>query len=370
MAVATHDGRGLALSIRYGIIGTGMMGCEHIRNLAAMDDVDIVAVADPNEEPREWAIKSCGDRFSPRVHEDYRDLLNDDSVDALVVASPNYTHIDVMRDVFKTDKHVMLEKPMCTTLADALELDRLTASHKGIVWIGLEYRYMPTTSALLQYLPDIGEVKMCAIQEHRFPFLKKVGDWNRFNRNTGGTLVEKCCHFFDLMNLVVPGKPVRALASGAQSVNHLDEIYNGAVPDIIDNAYVIVEYDSGARAMLDLCMFAEGSKYEQMISVTGDAGKLETTVPGDELFISKRERGSGKAVPITMDSRVKHEGFHHGSSFLEHREFIDAIREGSGPAVTTTDGLMSVLVGLAAQQSIETGQAVNIDSLLEQHSNK
>ena len=63
----THDGRGLALSIRYGIIGTGMMGCEHIRNLAAMDDVDIVAVADPNEEPREWAIQSCGDRFSPRV---------------------------------------------------------------------------------------------------------------------------------------------------------------------------------------------------------------------------------------------------------------------------------------------------------------
>ncbi|MDG2336588.1 MAG: Gfo/Idh/MocA family oxidoreductase [Gammaproteobacteria bacterium] len=358
------------MSIRYGIIGTGMMGCEHIRNLAAMDEVDIVAVADPNEEPRDWALKSCGDRFSPRIHEDYRDLLDDDGVDALVVASPNYTHIDVMRDVFKTDKHVMLEKPMCTTLADALELDRLTASHKGIVWIGLEYRYMPTTSALLHHLPAIGEVKMCAIQEHRFPFLKKVGDWNRFNRNTGGTLVEKCCHFFDLMNLVVPGKPVRALASGAQSVNHLDEIYNGEVPDIIDNAYVIVEYDSGARAMLDLCMFAEGSKYEQMISVTGDAGKLETTVPGNELFISKRERDSGHAVPIIMDSRVKHEGFHHGSSFLEHREFIEAIREGSGPAVTTKDGLMSVLVGLAAQQSIETGQAVNIDSLLEQHSDK
>ena len=74
--------------------------------------------------------------------------------------------------------------------------------------------------------------------------------------------------------------------------------------------------------------------------------------------------------PGTVDSRVKHEGFHHGSSFLEHREFIDAIREGSGPAVTTTDGLISVLVGLAAQQSIETGQAVNIDSLLEQHSDK
>ena len=61
----------------------------------------------------------------------------------------------------------------------------------------------------------------------------------------------------------------------------------------------------GARAMLDLCMFAEGSKFEQMIAVTGDEGKLETTVPGDEVFISKRERNSGKSVPIEIDARVK-----------------------------------------------------------------
>ncbi len=356
----------MALTIRYGIIGTGMMGCEHIRNLAAMDDVEITAVADPNEEPRSWAVNACGDRFSPRVHEDYNDLLDADDVDALVVASPNFTHIDVMRDIFRTDKHVMLEKPMSTTLADAIEIDRAAEKHQGIVWIGLEYRYIATIAALIQHLPEVGDVKMCAIREHRFPFLKKVGDWNRFNRNTGGTLVEKCCHFFDLMNQVVPGRPVRALASGAQSVNHLDEVYNGEVPDILDNAYVIVEYDSGARALLDLCMFAEGSRHEQNIAVTGDIGKLETTVPGDELYISKREGRSGRSIAVATDAQVRHTGFHHGSSFLEHRGFIDAIREGKPPAVTTRDGLMSVLVGLAAQQSIESGQAVEIDSLLKQ----
>ncbi len=355
------------MTIRYGIIGTGMMGCEHIRNLAAMDDVEIVAVADPNAEPREWALKACGDRFSPRVLSDYRDILGAGDVDALVVASPNYTHIDVMRDIFTTDKHVMLEKPMCTTLADALEVDAAARAHKGIVWMGLEYRFIPTISSLLRHLHEVGRVKMCAIREHRFPFLRKVGDWNRFNRNTGGTLVEKCCHFFDLMNLVVPGKPSRVLASGAQSVNHLDEIYNGEVPDILDNAFVIVEYDSGARAMLDLCMFAEGSRHEQNIAVTGDVGKLETTVPGEELYISKRAGRSGDSIPVSMDARVRHTGFHHGSSFLEHREFIDAIRENKPAAVTTRDGLMSVLIGLAGQRSIETGQAVDVDSLLAEH---
>jgi predicted dehydrogenase len=56
-----------------------------------------------------------------------------------------------------------------------------------------------------------------------------VGNWNRFNKNTGGTLVEKCCHFFDLMTLIIGSKPTRVMASGGQSVNHLDEEYDGQV---------------------------------------------------------------------------------------------------------------------------------------------
>ena len=73
----------------------------------------------------------------------------------------------------------------------------------------------------------VGQVQMAAIREHRFPFLVKVGDWNRFNRNTGGTLAEKCCHFFDLMNPLVDDRPVRVMARSAQDVNHLDERYDG-----------------------------------------------------------------------------------------------------------------------------------------------
>jgi hypothetical protein len=50
---------------------------------------------------------------------------------------------------------------------------------------------------------------MLSIREHRFPFLTKVGDWNRFSENTGGTMVEKCCHFFDLMRLITRSEAVR-----------------------------------------------------------------------------------------------------------------------------------------------------------------
>ena len=64
---------------------------------------------------------------------------------------------------------------------------------------------------------------MLTITEHRFPFLEKVQNWNRFNENSGGTFVEKCCHFFDLMRLILKSDPIRITASAGQEVNHLEE---------------------------------------------------------------------------------------------------------------------------------------------------
>ena len=67
--------------------------------------------------------------------------------------------------------------------------------------VGMEYRWMPPIAKLVETVDSnvLGTTKMVAIREHRFPFLHKVAYWNRFNKWTGGTLVEKACHFFDLM---------------------------------------------------------------------------------------------------------------------------------------------------------------------------
>lgn len=98
--------------------------------------------------------------------------------------------------------------------------------------------------------------------------------------------MEKCCHFFDLMRLFAGADPVRVMASGAMDVNHKDEVYDGKVPDIIDNAYVIVEFKNGSRGVLDLCMFAEGSRNEQEISVVGDIGKVLLHISVDAIAAS------------------------------------------------------------------------------------
>ena len=352
------------MKLNYGIIGTGMMGCEHIRNLKKIPDVSIVAIADPNEESRTWALKSCEDKFKIRLYEDYKELLAEKDIDVIVVASPNFTHIEIMRELFKTDKHVLLEKPMCTTLPDSLEVLKKSKEHGGLVWIGLEYRFMSPIQSLIKHIEEIGDIKMLSIREHRFPFLEKVDNWNRFNENTGGTLVEKCCHFFDLMNLIVPSKPIKVYASGGQDVNHLDEKYDGKTPDVIDNSFVIVDYQDGQRAMLDLCMFAEAGKYEQEIVLTGDQGKLETHIPGNELLLTNRKNYSLKTIEVKDDPRVKEVGFHHGASYIEHLELIDCIKNKKKPLVDCQKGLDSIILGLAAQESIQTGEPVFLENFL------
>jgi len=172
--------------------------------------------------------------------------------------------------------------------------------------------------------------------------------------------VEKCCHFFDLMRLAAGTNPVRVMASGGHDVNHLDEIYDGRVPDILDNAFVIVEFANGVRGSLDLSMFAEGGRFEQEITVVGDRAKLEATVPGDSVFVGPRDRSGPYEVPARADADVTYQGFHHGSSFVEHRRFIDCLRSGRAAEVTVDDGLWSVLMGAAAHRAIDERRIVDL----------
>ena len=361
--------------LRYGFIGAGMMGCEHIRNVVALPGAVAVAAADPHGPSLGAAVDAAGGALA--VHTDIGAMLDAHDLDAVVVSTPNMTHRAVLAPLWGRDLHVMVEKPLCTTVADAVAVRDAAAHHPGVVWMGLEYRYMPAVTRFIDTVAAgaAGDVRMLSIREHRYPFLAKVGDWNRFSRNTGGTLVEKCCHFFDLMNVVLPGRPVRVLASGGQDVNHLEEAYatdvgEREVPDILDNAFVIVDYDDGRRALLDLCMFAEGSRWEQELVATGDAGKVEVHVPGFMELARGREpelvvgsRGPDWPVtegPVDDDARIGYHGGHHGASYLEHVGFRDAIRAGTAPEVTVDDGVLSVAMGVAAHRSIDEGRPVTL----------
>jgi myo-inositol 2-dehydrogenase / D-chiro-inositol 1-dehydrogenase len=353
--------------LRYGVIGTGMMGIEHIENILALDATEVTAVADPFPASLEHAARVIGQ--PPRgSFVDHRDLLASGLCDVVVVATPNMTHADILTDALAIDElHVLVEKPLCTTVEDCWRVLEAAEGRSGKVWMGLEYRYMPAIARLVDHVRrgEVGRVRMVAIREHRFPFLHKVHDWNRFNRNTGGTLVEKCCHFFDLMNLLTGSEAVRVMASGAQDVNHFDEEIDGEVPDVLDNALVIVDYADGSRASLDLCMFAEASHSQEEVVVVGDVGKAEAFLPDGTFRHGLRARGRPNVeVETVHDDRIAHEGLHHGASFLEHLEFAESIRHDKPVAVTLGEGMRSVAIGVAAHRSIDEGRVVPVDEVL------
>ncbi len=344
--------------MRYAIIGSGNMGQEHIRNLQLLPGAEIIALADPDEGMRAAAAALAGGGV--RTFVDHKELLSAGGIDALVIASPNHTHHAVLMDALGTGLPILVEKPLCTTVAHCDAVIAAAAGRRAPVWVAMEYRYMPPLARLIEEVRrgTIGTLRMLAIREHRFPFLPKVGDWNRFARNTGGTMVEKCCHFFDLMRLITGAEPVRLYASGGQDVNHLDETYGGERPDIVDNAYVVVDFANGARACLDLCMFAEASRDQEEVAATGDRGKVECGVPSSRLIIGRREPLELSSTIIPVDQALLAAGHHHGSTFFQHQRFAAAVRDGTPPEVGLADGRMAVAMGAAAERSIRTRQPV------------
>ena len=231
---------------------------------------------------------------------------------------------------------------------------------------------MPPLRRLIEELARgvVGKPVMMSIREHRYPYLRKVGDWNRFNANTGGTMVEKCCHFWDLMRLVLNSDPVRVYASASIDVNHLDEEYGGRKPDIFDNGFAILDFANGTRGMLDLCMFGEGSHWQEMVSVTGSAGRIDACVPKPGRFSADKkdraaqieisERASGKVTvhEVDVDEAVLKAGDHHGATYFQHRKFLDLLRSGAGAARGNASGRALVGDGWRSLRKIGANREV------------
>jgi predicted dehydrogenase len=360
----------MSKKVRIGLIGTGMMGLEHIRNIKLIPEFEIAAYADPTAQSRDWAKGMIGESpVSIAEYTDPRDLLKDRSLDAVLIASPNHTHADILDHALPTGLHILCEKPVCSQVDDAERIAAAAAQRESVFWVGMEYRFMPPATRFVGDVHGgrVGRLVMMSIREHRFPFLNKVGDWNRFSRNTGGTMVEKCCHFFDLMRLTVQSEAVRVYCSGAMDVNHLDESYGGERPDIIDNSYTIVDFANGVRAMLDLSMFAEGSASQEECVAVGDKAKLEVMIPPGELIFSPRiPLGAPKQVTretISVDPTILAAGSHFGATYYQWAAFRDAVL-GNGPVqVTAEDGWRAVAIGAAAEISAKEKRVVDMTEL-------
>ncbi len=359
------------MATHYGLIGCGMMGQEHLRNIALMEDARVLVIYEPDAGMRQAAAP-----FAPEAVfvDSLPALLDHRPLDCIVIASPNHCHVDQLERIgASVSLPLLVEKPLFTDPGDLARIRVFQRAYRAPVWVAMEYRYMPPLARFIDEVEAAtGGIRMLSVLEHRFPFLKKVGDWNRFNANSGGTLVEKCCHFFDLMRLILKSDPVRVMASAGQEVNHFDEVYDGRRPDIWDCGYAIVDFANGARAMLELSMFAEGAEYQEVVHAVGPTGKLEVKIPGParlwsggpnrrpipHLIRSPRGRCDPVRIDTPIDDTILNAGDHNGSTYYQHLKFRQVVTGSGSVEVSLDDGVWAVLMGQAAQKSAETGEAV------------
>ena len=157
-------------TIRYGIIGAGSMGREHIENLKVMEGALVTAVSDPNEASRSAALAIA--HPGAVAFSGHQELLDSGLVDAVVIATPNDTHVDVLADALSTAVAVFVEKPLATTIADCKRILEWDSKRSALTWMGLEYRFMPPVNDVIQRTKAgaVGKVHQVSIREHREPF--------------------------------------------------------------------------------------------------------------------------------------------------------------------------------------------------------
>lgn len=366
---------------KFNLIGSGMIGQEHMRVTMLEGRGTIHGIYDPSD----YSIKQAKKMFSElypeielKVYDSLTAACNDPEVDGLIICTPNYSHLEVVREAIKSGKHILMEKPMVTTISDAYEIKKLAKNYGSTFQVGLQYRYKAIYSEARKEILErksLGNVKTISIVEHRIPFLDKVNQWNKFSEYSGGTLVEKCCHYFDLFNLFAQSKPQYVYAVGGQDVNFVDFEYQGKRSDILDNAVVTVVYENGVKCNFNLCMFAP--MFYEEITVCGDEGRIrayenENYLPEEGSLthfemLCANNRPSIISTPC-YPKTIQTSG-HMGGTYFEHRNFIDNIEGKQTDTATVEEGFWSVVVGIAAEKSVKTGQIISIADLLSEYEN-
>ena len=346
--------------VRTAVVGLGMMGGSQIRNcLWKLPQYEITAVCDPFSPNLDACRLLFSERGLPvRCYADHREMLADADCELVVIVSPDYTHEQIACDCLEAGKHIRLEKPLATTPEGCARIQRAHEKSGKLLQIGLELRYATPTKKLVEWQTRLGALKMLTCNEFRPPFLPKRGmvdNWITKKQYTGGTLLEKNCHHFDLFNWFAQARPVLVYASGDNAVEY-------AHTDVLDNAFVTVDYENGVRAMLSLCLFAPkkipGSSLNELeIGLIGNRGRME--LRGDDVFVWDRETGAEESWHYARENFEAHSD----DIIPSMVELADCIRTGGEPFTGIHAGVNSALVAFAAERSAEQKRIVTIDEI-------
>lgn len=397
--------------IRIGLIGAGNRGVKTFGALiGAREDACIAAIADPNPVRARAACEVL--KISVPIFPSPEEMLAAHDLDGVVITTPDYLHAQHVQIALRGGvRHVLVDKPLATNVADCLAVRDAAAQASGAVRMGFNLRHIPVIERVKQLVDD-GEIGRLMLIENREFYdggRTYFARWNGRYELSGGLWIHKGSHDFDIYNWWnAEGTPVRVAAMAGVNAIRPDRVpfeveegkpfgphctvcpYADVCPDysppvggtalfndetvevdgyrqdtciyladanIHDNGIAIVEYDNNVRASHMEC-FACGF-IDRRYTVIGDRGVLTASLAEPERIEIRPRWGKPKWIDVPPAP----EGGHGGGDPLLLSSFIDEIHNGAKPSSSVHDGILSVAIGQAAEIAWREQRSVEISEL-------
>ena len=334
--------------LNIGIIGAGRIGKVHSESITYhVKDATVVAIADPfmSEETKAWA-EGLG---IPKISKDYHDILNDTSVDAVLICSSTDTHADISIEAIKAGKHVFCEKPISQDLAKIKEVMEALKGSNVKFQVGFNRRFDHNFEAVRSAVTDgkIGDVHIVKITS-RDPDAPPI----EYVKVSGGMFLDMTIHDFDMVRYLSGSDVVEVYANGTCLVNP-------AIKDAgdIDTAIITMKLANGALAVIDNSRKADYG-YDQRAEVFGSKGQVAVTNDtGSTAVISTNSGVTGEKPLYFFLERYM------ASFSKEVSLFVQACLNDGEVPVDINDGLQPVLIAKAAKKSLDEGRPVKLSEI-------
>jgi len=325
-----------------GVIGAGRIGQVHGNNLIRMPEVRLKAVTDPFADFKMWPPAPVVTGKEPEL------ILDDDEIEAVLICSPTPTHADLTERAARAGKHVFCEKPIDLDPERIRRTMAIVDESGVILQVGFNRRFDPTFARVRRAVVDgdIGEIHLVKITS-RDPEAPPV----EYVKTSGGIFLDMTIHDFDMVRFLTGSEVEEVYACGAVLIDP-------AIGDAgdVDTAVTTLKMANGAIAVIENSRQAVYG-YDQRVEVFGSGGSAEAgNETPNRVTVSN---GDG----VRADKPLYFFLERYQASFVAELEsFFKCIREDEPTTAGGSDGLMSVLIGLAASQSLAENRPVKVEA--------
>lgn len=355
---------------RVGVIGCGgIANGKHLPALSRQDKVEVVAFCDIIKERAEAAAEQYGSAEAA-VYADYQELLKDASIDIVHVLTPNDAHAEISIAALEAGKHVMCEKPMAKTAADAKRMAEAAKRTGKKLTIGYDNRFRQD-SLYLKKVCEAGELGHIYYAKAHAIRRRAVPTWGVFldeEKQGGGPLIDIGTHALDLTLWMMDNyKPKVVLGTKYHELSQKEDAANAWGPwdpkkfTVEDSAFGMIVMENGATITL------EASWALNTLDVDEAKCSLSGTEAGADMKDGLRINGEKHSKLYTNEIELGaggvafYEGKEEKATDIELRKWIEAIEQDKDPVVTPEQAYVVSRILEAIYESAQTGKAVYLD---------